>query len=64
MLENFKKFFKVVELHCTNCQTKIKEGDSFTANITLPSEKSMLVGPMDKTIAKTAESVLCSKCQN
>lgn len=64
MLKNLKRFFEAVELQCTNCHTKINEGDSFTANITLPSEKSMLVGPLDKTIAKTAESVLCSKCRN
>lgn len=64
MLENLKRFVKTVELQCTNCHTKIKEGDLFTANIILPSEKCMLVGPLDKTIAKTAESVLCSKCRN
>lgn len=57
-----KGLLQIVKLKCTNCGAIIKEGDLFTAKITLPSEKAMLVGPLDKTIAKSAERVLCSKC--
>lgn len=64
MLENLKEMLKSAKLKCTHCGAIINEGDLFIAKITLPSEKAMLVGPLDKTIAKTAESVLCSKCNN
>lgn len=57
-----KGLFMTAKLKCTNCGEIITEGDVFTARITLPSEKAMLVGPLDKTIAKTAESISCSKC--
>lgn len=63
MLERLKKLVKTEELTCTVCGMKMKEGDSFTATITLPAEKNMLVGPLDKVIAKTATRVLCSSCK-
>lgn len=62
MLKDFKEMLKSPELKCTNCGKKINEGDSFTANLILPSENKMLVGRLDKTIARTAESVFCKNC--
>ncbi|MFJ7730812.1 hypothetical protein ACIQXF_02850 [Lysinibacillus sp. NPDC097231] len=50
------------ELTCANCNRKIEEGEEFTATITMPSEKSMLVGRLDTTIAKVAKKVLCKNC--
>jgi len=35
----------------------IKEGEKFTANITMPSEKQMPVSRLDNAIARTANSV-------
>ena len=37
MLKDFKEMLKSPELKCTNCGKKINEGDSFTANLILPS---------------------------
>ncbi|OMF47285.1 hypothetical protein BK138_32125 [Paenibacillus rhizosphaerae] len=50
-------------LTCTSCNSKIKEGERFTANITMPSERDMLISRLDNAIARTANSVLCEKCQ-
>lgn len=63
MLEKLKDTFKAKELTCSNCNKKIEEGDRFIANITMPSEKDMLVGRLDSVIVRTAESVLCENCK-
>lgn len=62
MLDKIKKTFMTKELTCANCNRKIEEGEEFTATITMPSEKSMLVGRLDTTIAKVAKKVLCKNC--
>ena len=62
MLDKLKDVFTSKELTCTNCGRKIEAGDRFTAKLTMPSEKDMLVGRLDNVIARTADSVLCEKC--
>jgi len=63
MLDKLKDALTSKQLTCTSCNSKIKEGERFTANITMPSEKDMLVSRLDNAIARTANSVLCEKCQ-
>ncbi|MFJ8261199.1 hypothetical protein ACIQ4I_04455 [Rummeliibacillus sp. NPDC094406] len=63
MLDKIKDAFTSKQLICTNCGRKIEEGERFTANITMPSEKEMLVGRLDNAIARTANSVFCERCQ-
>jgi len=63
MLDKIKDAFTSKQLSCTNCGRKIEEGERFSANITMPSERDMLVGRLDNTIARTANSVFCERCQ-
>lgn len=62
MLDKIKDALTPKKLVCTNCGREIEEGERFTANITMPSEKAMLVGRLDTTIARTANRVMCEKC--
>ena len=62
MLDKIKDVFSSKQLICTNCGRKIEEGEKFIANITMPSEKDMVVGRLDYTIAKTANRVMCERC--
>lgn len=63
MLDKIKGEFTSKQLICTNCGRKIEEGERFTANITMPSEKDMLVSRLDNAIAEIANSVICERCQ-
>lgn len=63
MLDKIKGAFTSKQLMCTRCGRKIEEGDKFTANITMPSEKDMLVSRLDNAIARTANLVICERCQ-
>ncbi len=63
VLDKFKDALTPKRLVCTNCGRKIEEGESFTATITMPSEKAMLVSRIDNAIARTANSVRCERCQ-
>lgn len=63
MLDKIKDAFTSKPLVCNNCGRKIEEGERFIAAITMPSEKDMLVSRLDNAIARTADSVLCEKCQ-
>jgi len=62
MFNKLKDTFLPKELICSNCRKKIEEGERFTAILTMPSEKDMLVSRLDNAIARTAESILCEKC--
>ncbi|MFP3511440.1 hypothetical protein SB775_17655 [Peribacillus sp. SIMBA_075] len=62
-MDKLKNAFLSKELTCTNCGRKIKEGERFTAIVTMPSEKDMLVSRLDNAIARTADSVLCEECK-
>ncbi len=62
MLDKIKDAFTSKKLNCTMCGKEIEEGERFVANITMPSEKDMLVSRLDNAIARTANSVLCTKC--
>jgi len=64
MLDKIKDAFTSKPLICTHCGGKIEEGERFTANITMPSEKDMLVSRLDNAIARTANSVICERCQS
>lgn len=63
VLNKIKDALTSKKLVCTNCGREIEEGERFTANITMPSEKAMLVSRLDNAIARTANSVICEKCQ-
>ncbi len=63
MFDKLKDAFTSKELTCTNCDRKIEAGQRFTANLTMPSEKDMLVGRLDNVIARTADSVICERCK-
>ena len=63
LLNKIKDAFSSKQLICTNCGRKIEEGERFIATITMPSEKDILVGRLDNTIARTANSVVCERCQ-
>ncbi|QQD83772.1 hypothetical protein JD965_09370 [Bacillus siamensis] len=56
-----KHFFNI-ELKCSICGKTLESGDGLTAHITLPSEKMMPVGRMDKVLSKFADKVYCKKC--
>lgn len=62
MFDKFKDTFTSKALTCTNCGRKVKVGEHFTVKITMPTEKSMLVGRLDNVLAKTADSILCEQC--
>ena len=63
MLDKIKDSFTSKQLICSNCGEKIKEGERFIANITMPSEKNMPVSRLDNAIARTANNVFCERCQ-
>ena len=63
ILKKIKNVFTSKQLICSNCGKKIEEGERFTAHITMPSEKDMVVSRLDNAIARTANSVLCERCQ-
>lgn len=63
MLDKIKDSFTSKHLACSNCGRKIEEGERFIANITMPSERNMMVSRLDNSIARTANSVFCEKCQ-
>lgn len=63
VLDKIKDTFTSRQLICSNCGRKIEEGEKFTANITMPAERNMLVSRLDNAIARTANSVLCERCQ-
>jgi len=63
MLDKLKDALTSKTLVCTHCGRRIEEGEKFTANITMPSEKAMLVSRLDNAIARTADSVICERCQ-
>ncbi|MBO3650456.1 MULTISPECIES: hypothetical protein [Bacillus amyloliquefaciens group] len=56
-----KNFFNT-ELKCSICGKTLKSGDEITAYLTLPSEKKMPVGRMDKVLSKHSDKVCCKKC--
>lgn len=63
LFDKLKDSFTSKQLACSNCGRKIEEGERITANITMPSEKNMIVSRLDNAIARTANSVLCENCQ-
>lgn len=63
MLDKIKDAFSSKQLICTVCGREIEEGERFNVTITMPSEKAMLVGRLDYTIARTANNVMCERCQ-
>ena len=63
MLNKIKNSLTPKKITCSKCGREIEEGERFTAHITMPSEKNMLVSRLDNAIARTADRVLCARCQ-
>ena len=63
MLDKIKNSLTPKKITCSNCGREIEEGERFTAHITMPSEKNMLVSRFDNGIARIADRVFCEKCQ-
>lgn len=57
-------FFKIEDLVCSNCGKKLIEGDKIFVSLTLPSERRMPVGILDKVIQKHSNYVYCQKCMS
>lgn len=57
-----KDMFKRKELICISCQKKIQYEEELVAFVKLPKERSILVGPFDVCLAKTAQEIYCKSC--
>ncbi|UOQ44893.1 hypothetical protein MUN89_02775 [Halobacillus salinarum] len=57
----FKKFF-TAELKCSSCDRPLKSGEEIFVHMTLPDEKKMPVGVLDKVLSKYSETVYCKMC--
>ena len=57
----FKNFFNA-KLKCTGCTRTLYSGDEIYVHLTLPEEKKMPVGILDKVLSKHAETVYCEMC--
>ncbi|UYW70400.1 hypothetical protein [Bacillus cereus] len=57
-----KDMFKRKELTCFICQKKIQYEEELVAFVKLPKERSILVGPFDVCLAKTAQEIYCKSC--
>ena len=62
MLEKLKGSLKSAELICSYCNKKIEACEDFSAHITMPKEKDLLVGRLDTVIARTANKIICENC--
>ncbi|WP_283152612.1 hypothetical protein [Guptibacillus hwajinpoensis] len=49
-------------LKCSVCDRLLKSGDEFFVHMTLPNEKKMPVGVLDKMLSKHANTVYCKTC--
>ncbi|XOT29401.1 hypothetical protein ACLQ7P_11385 [Bacillus subtilis subsp. subtilis] len=50
------------ELKCSNCSKVLNSGDEIVVHITLPSQKKMPVGILDKVLSKHSDKVYCKNC--
>ncbi|MEY8820573.1 hypothetical protein AB7C35_15330 [Bacillus subtilis] len=50
------------ELKCSNCGKVLNSGDEIVVHVTLPSQKKMPVGILDKVLSKHSDKVYCKKC--
>ncbi|AYF11391.1 hypothetical protein [Bacillus] len=50
------------ELKCSNCGKVLNSGDEIEVHITLPSQKKMPVGILDKVLSKHSDKVYCKNC--
>ncbi|CDN33805.1 hypothetical protein ABB10_26895 [Bacillus thuringiensis] len=55
-------FFKSKDLCCSNCNKYLGEGETIFVTITLPSQKKMYVGVLDKVLQKHSQYVYCECC--
>lgn len=58
----FLKDFFDRELKCTNCGHALNSGDEIFIHLTLPNEKKMPVGVLDKVLSKHSNKVHCKTC--
>ncbi len=47
---------------CNSCEKKIQYEEELVAFVKLPKERSILVGPFDVCLAKTAQEIYCKAC--
>ena len=65
---NKKSFYSVVlfssllTLKSVSCQKKIQYEEELVAFVKLPKERSIVVGPFDVCLAKTAQEIYCKSC--
>lgn len=57
----FNNFFNT-ELTCTNCGQVLQAGEEVFIHLTLPDEKKMPVGVLDKVLSKYSSKVYCENC--
>ncbi len=50
------------ELTCSNCERKLGSGDKAFIEITLPNERKMPVGVLDKVLSRYSDQVYCEDC--
>ncbi|WP_176522236.1 hypothetical protein [Bacillus thuringiensis] len=58
MLDTLKNHFKDVNLVCSQCGEIIEHCERFVVSLVLPEEKIMLVGQLDRELAKGANEIL------
>ncbi|MBK3496367.1 hypothetical protein JFL43_16170 [Viridibacillus sp. YIM B01967] len=51
-------------LSCSSCNKQLGEGDRIHVSLTLPSERMMPVGVLNKVLQKHANTVYCEKCNS
>ena len=50
------------KLKCTKCGRELKSGDEAFIHLTLPEEKKMPVGVLDKVLSTYSNKVYCKNC--
>ncbi|MDX8366111.1 hypothetical protein [Cytobacillus sp. IB215665] len=58
----FLKEFFDKELQCTNCDRTLSSGDEIFISLTLPNERKMPIGVLDKVLSKHSNKVHCKTC--
>lgn len=50
------------KLKCTHCGRIINSGEDVFIHLTLPNEKKMPVGVLDKVLSRYSNTVYCKNC--
>lgn len=54
--------FKKKYIECDNCKREIQPNEELVIHLTLPNDRKMPVGVLDKMIKKHADEIYCKKC--